>query len=73
LAAQIRREAEVGTIAVGLITRPEQADEILREGQADLVALGRELLRSPYWPLDAAGSLGQEIAWPRQYRRAKPA
>jgi 2,4-dienoyl-CoA reductase-like NADH-dependent reductase (Old Yellow Enzyme family) len=72
-AAQIRREAEVGTIAVGLITTPEQAAEILREGQADLVALGRELLRHPYWPLDAAGALGQEITWPRQYRRAKPA
>ena len=70
-AAQIRREAEVGTIAVGLITTPEQAEEILREGQADLVALGRELLRHPYWPLDAAGALGQEIDWPRQYRRAK--
>ena len=68
---QIRREAEVGTIAVGLITTPEQAEEILREGQADLVALGRELLRHPFWPLDAAAALGQEIAWPRQYRRAK--
>lgn len=72
-AEQIRRETEVGTIAVGLITTPEQAEEILREGRADLVALGRELLRHPYWPLDAAGALGQEIDWPRQYRRARPA
>lgn len=71
-AAQIRRETEIGTIAVGLITTPEQADGIVREEQADLVALGRELLRHPYWPLDAAGVLGQEMAWPRQYRRAKP-
>jgi 2,4-dienoyl-CoA reductase-like NADH-dependent reductase (Old Yellow Enzyme family) len=70
-AAQIRREAGVGTMAVGLITTPEQADGIVRQGQADLVALGRELLRHPYWPLDAAHALGQEIEWPRQYRQAK--
>jgi 2,4-dienoyl-CoA reductase-like NADH-dependent reductase (Old Yellow Enzyme family) len=60
-------------MAVGLITTPEMADGIVREGQADLVALGRELLRHPYWPLDAAAALGQEMEWPRQYRRAKPA
>jgi 2,4-dienoyl-CoA reductase-like NADH-dependent reductase (Old Yellow Enzyme family) len=71
-AARIRHESEIGTIAVGLITTPEQADGIVREGQADLVALGRELLRQPYWPLGAAGALGQELACPRQYRRAKP-
>jgi 2,4-dienoyl-CoA reductase-like NADH-dependent reductase (Old Yellow Enzyme family) len=70
-AAQIRRETEIGTMAVGLITTPEMADGIVREGQADLVALGRELLRHPYWPLDAAAALGQEMDWPRQYRRAK--
>ena len=70
-AAQIRRETEIGTVAVGLITTPEMADGIVREGQADLVALGRELLRHPYWPLDAAAALGQEMEWPRQYRRAK--
>jgi 2,4-dienoyl-CoA reductase-like NADH-dependent reductase (Old Yellow Enzyme family) len=71
LAERIRRQAGVGTIAVGLITRPEQADAIVRQGQADLVALGRELLRHPHWPLDAARVLGTEIAWPRQYRRAQ--
>jgi 2,4-dienoyl-CoA reductase-like NADH-dependent reductase (Old Yellow Enzyme family) len=71
LAAQIRREAQVGTIAVGLITTPAQADEIIRQGQADLAALGRELLRHPHWTLDAAHALGQEMVWPRQYRRAK--
>jgi len=70
-AAQIRRETEIGTVAVGLIKTPEMADGIVREGQADLVALGRELLRHPYWPLDAAAALGQEMDWPRQYRRAK--
>ncbi len=69
---RIRREAGIRTIAVGLITVPEMADEIIRNGRADMVALGRELLRHPYWPLDAARALGQENAWPRQYLRAKP-
>ncbi len=69
-AAQIRREAQVGTVAVGLITSPQQADTIVRTGQADLVALGRELLRNPYWPLHAARSLGVSLEWPRPYRRA---
>jgi 2,4-dienoyl-CoA reductase-like NADH-dependent reductase (Old Yellow Enzyme family) len=72
-ATRIRRETEIGTVAVGMIETPELADEIVREGRADLVALGRELLRQPYWPLHAAQRLGQEIEWPRQYRRAKPA
>jgi 2,4-dienoyl-CoA reductase-like NADH-dependent reductase (Old Yellow Enzyme family) len=71
-AAQIRLEADVSTIAVGLITLPPEADSIVREGKADLVALGRELLRHPYWPLDAAFALRQEIEWPRQYLRGKP-
>jgi 2,4-dienoyl-CoA reductase-like NADH-dependent reductase (Old Yellow Enzyme family) len=70
-AEKVRREAGVATAAVGLITAPEMADEIVRNGRADLVALGRELLRHPYWPLDAARILGHEIAWPRQYRRAR--
>jgi 2,4-dienoyl-CoA reductase-like NADH-dependent reductase (Old Yellow Enzyme family) len=70
-AAQIRRESEVGTVAVGLITEPQQADAIVRQGQADVVALGRELLRSPYWPLHAAHALGEEITWARQYQRAR--
>jgi 2,4-dienoyl-CoA reductase-like NADH-dependent reductase (Old Yellow Enzyme family) len=67
----IRREAGVATAAMGLITTPELADEIVRNGRADLVALGRELLRHPYWPLDAARTLGQQISWPRQYRRGR--
>jgi NADPH2 dehydrogenase len=70
-AEKIRREAEIPTAAVGLITTPELADEIVRNGRADLVALGRELLRHPYWPLDAARILGYDIDWPRQYRRAR--
>jgi len=70
-AEKVRREAEIATAAVGLITKPELADEIVRNGRADLVALGRELLRHPHWPLDAARTLGHEISWPRQYRRAR--
>jgi 2,4-dienoyl-CoA reductase-like NADH-dependent reductase (Old Yellow Enzyme family) len=70
-AERIRREAEVRTAAVGLVSTPELADEIVRNGRADLVALGRELLRHPYWPLDAARILGHRVMWPRQYRRAR--
>ena len=71
-AAQIRHEAAMPTIAVGLITEAAQAEAILAAGQADLVALARELLRSPYWPLHAAAALGMDLAWPDQYARAKP-
>jgi 2,4-dienoyl-CoA reductase-like NADH-dependent reductase (Old Yellow Enzyme family) len=70
-AEQIRRESGVPTGAVGMITEPAQADEIIRSGQADVVFLARQFLRDPYWPLIAARVLGQEIAWPPQYERAK--
>lgn len=72
-AARIRHEAGLPTAAVGLITTAEQADRIIRDGQADLVLLGRELLRNPYWPLHAAQRLGHRMAWPLQYQRATPA
>jgi 2,4-dienoyl-CoA reductase-like NADH-dependent reductase (Old Yellow Enzyme family) len=73
-AEKIRREACIPTMCVGLITQPEMAEEIVRNGRADVVALGRELLRHPYWPLDAARALGADadVVWPRQYVRAKP-
>jgi 2,4-dienoyl-CoA reductase-like NADH-dependent reductase (Old Yellow Enzyme family) len=71
-AARVRREAGVATAAVGLITSPAQADHIIRTGQADMVLLGREILRNPYWPLAAAQALGQPAAWPQQYLRAAP-
>lgn len=70
-AERVRRDAGVPTGAVGLITSPQQADQIVRTGQADLVLLGRELLRDPYWPLRAAHELRQEVAWPPQYERAR--
>jgi 2,4-dienoyl-CoA reductase-like NADH-dependent reductase (Old Yellow Enzyme family) len=59
------------TAAVGMITSPAQADQIIRAGQADMVLLAREMLRDPYWPLHAARALGHEVAWPNQYLRAK--
>jgi 2,4-dienoyl-CoA reductase-like NADH-dependent reductase (Old Yellow Enzyme family) len=57
-AERVRRESSVMTVAVGLITEPEQAEAILREGRADLVALARELLWNPNWPAHAAKALG---------------
>ena len=71
-AEQIRRQAGIATAAVGLIATPELADEIVRNGRADMVAMGRELLRNPTWPLHAARALGHDIAWPKQYLRARP-
>jgi 2,4-dienoyl-CoA reductase-like NADH-dependent reductase (Old Yellow Enzyme family) len=70
IAEAVRREAGIPTAAVGLITDPVQADEIIRKGQADLVLLGRELLRNPYWPLQAAQQLEQPAPIPPQYLRA---
>lgn len=69
-AEQIRREAGMPTMAVGLILEAEQADSIVREGQADLVAIGREALHDPFWPLHARRKLGKAgsfDAWPEQY------
>jgi 2,4-dienoyl-CoA reductase-like NADH-dependent reductase (Old Yellow Enzyme family) len=69
-AERIRREAGVLTGAVGMITEPAQAEQIIRSGQADLVFLAREMLRNPYWPIRAAQELGRTISWPVQYQRA---
>lgn len=69
-AERIRREAGVATGAVGLITEPEQAEEIVAEGRADVVLLAREMLRDPYFPRRAARVLGAELTPPDQYRRA---
>lgn len=70
-AQRIREETGMPTGAVGLITEPAQADHIVRTGQADLVLLGRVLLREPHWPLRAARELGQEVIWPNQYLRGQ--
>lgn len=71
-AERVRREAGLPTAAVGLITSPAQADHVIRTGQADMVLLGRELLRNPYWPMSAAQCLGYSTPWPSQYLRAAP-
>jgi len=69
-AERIRRETGMQTAAVGMITDPAQADQIIRNGQADIVLLAREFLRDPYWPLHAGRHLRQEISAPLPYRRA---
>jgi 2,4-dienoyl-CoA reductase-like NADH-dependent reductase (Old Yellow Enzyme family) len=69
-AERIRGEASVATGAVGLITEPEQAEEIVASGRADAVFLARAVLRDPYWPLHAAKRLGAGAPWPVQYGRA---
>jgi 2,4-dienoyl-CoA reductase-like NADH-dependent reductase (Old Yellow Enzyme family) len=66
----VRQGADILTAAVGLITAPAQADEIIRNGRADLVLLGREVLRDPFWPLHAAQALKQSAPVPLQYLRA---
>ena len=71
-AAQIKSEVNIATGAVGLITDVQQAEEILQEGKADLIFLGREMLRNPYFALMDADKLGEDIEWANQYKRAKP-
>ncbi len=66
-AAAIRKEVGIRTAAVGLITEPAQANEIITSGAADLVLLAREMLREPYWALKAQQALNQEPSWPVQY------
>ena len=65
------RKTGILTSAVGLITNAGQAESILQEDKADLIVMGRELLRNPYFPLQAARQLGDDINWPVQYLRAK--
>ena len=71
-AEAIRREADIVTMAVGLITEPEQAESVLADGKADLVALGRAMLYNPRWPWHAAEKLGTQAHYPVQYDRAHP-
>ena len=71
-AEAIRREAKIPVMAVGLITEPQQAEEIVASGRADMVALARGLLYDPHWPWHAAAALGGHIEAPRQYWRSQP-
>jgi len=67
----IKNKLKIPTSAIGLITSPLLAEEILSNRRADLVSLAREMLRNPYWPLHAAHDLGEEIKWPHQYERSQ--
>ena len=69
-AERVKKETGMTTMAVGMITDPRQAETLLAEGKADLVALARELLRDPHWPQRAASELGTKIDVPDQYARA---
>lgn len=69
--AEALRKTGVLTGAVGLISSAQQAEDILREEKADLILMGRELLRNPYFPLHAAKVLGNDVQWPLQYARAR--
>jgi 2,4-dienoyl-CoA reductase-like NADH-dependent reductase (Old Yellow Enzyme family) len=71
-AERIRQEVDILTGAVGLITDPDQAERIIRSGQADIVLLARQMLRDPYWPLHAARALKVHVDPPVQYQRAFP-
>jgi 2,4-dienoyl-CoA reductase-like NADH-dependent reductase (Old Yellow Enzyme family) len=69
-AEKIRHGADIPTAAVGFITEPKQADDIVRNGQADVVLLARQMLVDPYWPAHAAKALGHKLPPPNQYARA---
>ena len=69
-AGKIRHRANIATAAVGFITEAKQADEIIRDGQADVVLLARQFLADAYWPAHAAKALGRKITPPKQYLRA---
>ncbi|MDE3184903.1 MAG: NADH:flavin oxidoreductase/NADH oxidase [Bacteroidota bacterium] len=68
---KIKKETAILTMAVGMITTAEAAEEILKEQKADLICLARQFLREPYFPLHAAKELGVDLQWPSQYERAK--
>ena len=69
-AEQVRRDGGIRTAAVGMITEPSQAEELIRSGAADIVLLAREFLRTPYWPVKAAQALDAPVVAPLQYGRA---
>ena len=72
-AERIRNETTLKSMAVGVIIDPDQAEAIADSGQADFVALGREIMHDPFWPLHAAHHLGVDAdfsMWPRQYKWA---
>ena len=72
LAEAVRRGAGIATMAVGQITEPRQAEVILADGKADMVAIARRLMYSPHWAWNAAAELGVFLKYPPRYRNAHP-
>jgi 2,4-dienoyl-CoA reductase-like NADH-dependent reductase (Old Yellow Enzyme family) len=70
-AEAVRKRTGIATGAVGMITDPHRAEQIVASGEADAILLARALLADPYWPLHAAKVLGADVPWPDQYLRAK--
>jgi NADPH2 dehydrogenase len=72
LAEKVRREAGIPARSVGLIVTPAQAEAIVAEGRADMIALGRAMLDDPHWGWHAAAALGADVERPVQYQRSGP-
>jgi len=72
IATRVKKEAGIATRVVGMIVEPEQAEEIVAKGQADMVSMARCFLDDPHWAWHAAMALGADVARPPQYRRAEP-
>jgi 2,4-dienoyl-CoA reductase-like NADH-dependent reductase (Old Yellow Enzyme family) len=72
LARAVKEETGITTIAVGLITEPEQAEAIIGTGEADFVGIARGILYNPRWPWHAAAHLGATVKAPNQYLRSQP-
>ncbi|WP_312354427.1 NADH:flavin oxidoreductase/NADH oxidase [Pantoea vagans] len=71
-ARDIRQQVKIPVIGVGLITEPQQAEAVVEQGDADLVALGRAVLYNPHWPWQAAAALNAQVKVPSQYLRSEP-
>ncbi len=71
-AEKVKRESGISTRVVGLISTPKQADALVADGKADMVALARGFLDNPHWAWHAAQVLGDDVARPPQYQRATP-
>lgn len=72
MAEKIKAATGLTTITVGLITEPEQAEQLVAEGKADMIALARAMLYDPHWPWHAAAKLGAQVTVPPQYLRSQP-
>jgi NADPH2 dehydrogenase len=71
-AQALKKEVRIPVMAVGLITEPQQAEDVIAAGKADMVALARAMMMDPRWPWRAAMALGASVHAPRQYWRTQP-